>query len=71
MSATHSGRQSPPPEEQTGAQQQEVPGKGKIMPEYKPDPGYARRESVNMRDTRLQSNPEHPLEKVEEGKSGK
>ncbi|RMJ25480.1 hypothetical protein PHISP_03629 [Aspergillus sp. HF37] len=70
MSARLSGRQSPAPEEQS-AQQQEVPSLGKIAPEYKPDPNHARRESVKMRDTRLQSNPEHPLEQIEAEKMKK
>lgn len=66
MSAPLSGRQSPPPEEQTGAQEQDVPSQGRIVQEYKPSPGHAKRESVHMRDTQMQSNPQHPLEQAEE-----
>lgn len=68
MSATKTGRQSPPPENQSGAQQQDVPSKGKIAPEYKPDPEKSQRESEGTKNTQLQSNPEHPFEKVEESK---
>lgn len=67
MSAPKSGQQSPPPERQTGAQQQDVPSKGKISEEYKPDPEAAKRESEGARNT-LQSNPEHPFEKAEEAR---
>lgn len=71
MSAPLSGRQSPPPEEQTGAQEQDVPSQGKIAQEYKPSPEHAKRESVHMRDTQMQSNPQHPLEQTEEEKMKK
>ena len=69
MSAPNPGRQSPPPERQSGAQQQDVPSMGKIAPEYKPDPEQSQRESEHSKNTRLESNPEHPLAKVEEEKS--
>ncbi|RJE20259.1 hypothetical protein PHISCL_07392 [Aspergillus sclerotialis] len=69
MSAQRSGRQSPPPESQSGAQQQEVPSMGKIAPEYMPDPEKSQRESEDTKLTRLESNPKHPLEDIEQEKS--
>lgn len=71
MSVPHSGTQSPPPEQQSGPQLHDVPSAGKMSSEHKPDPEHSRRESARMRDTRLQSNPEHPLEGSEEEKSKK
>lgn len=42
---------------------------GKISPEYMPDPEKAKRESEAMKRTRLESNPKHPLEDIEQEKS--
>ena len=69
MSAQHSGTQPPPPEQQSGRQLHDVPSAGKMPPEYRADPEQMERESAKMRDTKLQSNPEHPLEKIEAEKN--
>lgn len=69
MSAPKAGRQSPDPETQSGAQQQDVPGSGRVLPEYAPPSGdeYAKQSSEETKG-RLKSNPVHPLEKREKGK---
>lgn len=69
MSAPASGRQSPPPERQTGIQQQEPPASGKIGgSSSRPAPEFAQQESEQHKESRLESNPEHPLDKIEAGK---
>ena len=63
MSAPLPGRQSPDPETQTGAQQQDPPSAGREPDEYKPkDPEYAKRQSDKEKFHDLRSNPVHPLE---------
>ncbi|KAL3457355.1 hypothetical protein BJX64DRAFT_293229 [Aspergillus heterothallicus] len=52
MSARLSGRQSPPPEDQTGKQENSPPGSGRTDPKYAPPP----------------DNPVHPLEEIEAAK---
>lgn len=63
MSAPRSGRQSPDPERQPGAQQQDTPGLGKATPNAAPSDQYAQEKSEQTK-AGLQSNPEHPLEKA-------
>lgn len=65
MSATRTGRQSPDPERQPGAQQQEVPASGHGLPEQAPSPEHSQKESNKTKDFVLESNPVHPLEKIE------
>lgn len=65
MSAPYSGRQSPPPERQSGAQQQDTPGSGKTNVGTHPEPEFSQHSSEWFRDNVLTSNPEHPLEKIE------
>ncbi|KAF2429179.1 hypothetical protein EJ08DRAFT_735164, partial [Tothia fuscella] len=58
------GRQSPEPEKQTGAQQQDAPG----------NPGeQGVKKGVNNKETleKLPSNPEHVLQKAAEEKANK
>ncbi|OJJ46628.1 hypothetical protein ASPZODRAFT_132728 [Penicilliopsis zonata CBS 506.65] len=62
MSSPKSGRQSPPPEEQPGAQQQDPPGVGKAK-EYTGGQSRAQEESERFKESGLTSNPVHPLEK--------
>ncbi|KAL4750366.1 hypothetical protein BDW72DRAFT_193976 [Aspergillus terricola var. indicus] len=45
MSAPFSGRQSPPPERQTGAQENSPPGSGRADPKFAPPPEYAPKSS--------------------------
>lgn len=68
MSAPLPGRQSPSPERQTGAQQQDTPGTGKTDVGKHSVPETSRRSSEDFRDNVLTSNPEHPLEKIEADK---
>lgn len=70
MSAQNAGRQSPDPSRQSGAQQQEVPSAGKIVPEFRtknPDEGQAESERTK---TRLTSNPQNRYEKMQGEKEG-
>lgn len=69
MSAPYPGRQSPPPERQSGAQQGDVPGSGKIAdPSVRPrEADFAQHESDEHK-VNLPSNPEQPLEKIEAAK---
>lgn len=72
MSAPYPGRQSPPPERQSGAQQGDPPASGKIgNPSVRPESDFAQQESDQHKAHGLQSNPEHPLEKVEAAKFNK
>jgi hypothetical protein len=69
MSAPNSGRQSPPPERQTGAQLNDTPASGKIGDaSNRPDPDFSQKESEQSKSHGLESNPTHPLEKLEEAK---
>lgn len=71
MSAPSSGRQSPPPESQSGIQQQDPPASGKIgASSERPGPEFAQKESDKQKG-QLGSNPEHPLEKIEAAKFSK
>ena len=77
MSSQNAGRQSPDPERQTGSQQQDVPGSGKIDDALsasgasRPAPESAQQQSEKQKQTSLQSNPVHPLERAEEAKYAK
>ncbi|TAQ85594.1 hypothetical protein B7494_g6081 [Chlorociboria aeruginascens] len=57
MSAQNPGRQSPPPEDQTGAQQQDAPSQGQGVNESTNN----KSESEDQRDA-LTSNPKGPLD---------
>lgn len=72
MSAQLSGRQSPDPERQSGIQQQDPPSSGKIgaSSSSRPAPEFAQQKSDEEKQ-HLQSNPEHPLEKIEAEKYAK
>ena len=65
MSAPLAGRQSPPPERQSGAQQQDIPGSGKTNVGKQPSPVLS---SEEYRDNVMTSNPESRLEKIEAAK---
>ncbi|KAL3489710.1 hypothetical protein BJX62DRAFT_238839 [Aspergillus germanicus] len=79
MSARLSGRQSPPPESQTGAQENSPPGSGRTDPKFAPPPEYAPKTAESHKgkddDERmsgtagLTSNPVHPLEEIEAAKT--
>ncbi|KAJ9235479.1 hypothetical protein DTO271D3_8274 [Paecilomyces variotii] len=71
MSAPRGGRQSPDPERQSGAQLQEVPGSGHTRPEQAPSPEHAQKSSNETKEHGLESNPVHPLEKIEAEKFSK
>ncbi|KAJ5804963.1 hypothetical protein N7474_010850 [Penicillium riverlandense] len=71
MSARLSGRQSPPEERQSGAQQRDPPGSGKTNVGDHPPSGSAQQKSEEHKKFQLQSNPEHPLEKIEADKYSK
>ncbi|KAJ5171438.1 uncharacterized protein N7500_004221 [Penicillium coprophilum] len=71
MSAPYPGRQSPSPERQTGAQQQDIPGSGKTDVGKPPAHEHSQQSSEDFRDNVLKSNPEHPLEKIEAEKFAK
>ncbi|PLB48084.1 hypothetical protein P170DRAFT_437796 [Aspergillus steynii IBT 23096] len=62
MSAPNQGRQSPDPERQTGAQQQEPPSSGNITSQLKGSSEQSRQEA---QQGGLTSNPKHILEDVE------
>ncbi|KAI9036699.1 uncharacterized protein KD926_001393 [Aspergillus affinis] len=63
MSAPNQGRQSPSPERQTGAQQQEPPSSGNINPQYKSSSSSSRDQT--QQGGGLSSNPKHILEDIE------
>lgn len=73
MSARFSGRQSPPPESQTGAQENSPPGSGRTDAKFAPPPEYAPKTAESHQDKNeeqsqlsgLTSNPVHPLEEIE------
>ncbi|GMF77827.1 unnamed protein product [Aspergillus oryzae] len=62
MSAPNSGRQSPPPEKQTGAQQQDPVASGHTQHGIHGDSKGA---SEDTKLHGLESNPKHPLEDIE------
>ncbi|KAJ9635997.1 uncharacterized protein PV06_01144 [Exophiala oligosperma] len=68
MSAPNAGRQSPDPERQTGAQQQEhpsQPGSGKI------DESKAKNEGKDDQTSGLADNPKHILQEHSEATTSK
>lgn len=72
MSAPNAGRDSPDPERQTGAQQQDVPGSGKVGGE---ETDKAQQAGKDTSVEGLESNPKGPLEdaaqeKLSKGKRG-
>ncbi|KAJ5105564.1 hypothetical protein NUU61_002911 [Penicillium alfredii] len=71
MSAPRSGRQSPPEERQSGAQQRDPPGSGKANLDGHPPPAEFPQQRSDEEKSRLPSNPEHPLEKIEAAKFAK
>ncbi|KAJ5890161.1 hypothetical protein N7504_010971 [Penicillium tannophilum] len=71
-STQNAGRQSPPPERQSGIQQRDPPASGKIGDSSsRPAPEFAQDESNRSKSDTLTSNPEHPLEKIEAAKYAK
>ncbi|KAJ5776930.1 hypothetical protein N7520_000176 [Penicillium odoratum] len=69
MSSKNAGRQSPPPESQSGAQQRDPPSSGKIGDSSsRPAPEFAQQQSDQSKGDVLTSNPVHPLEKIEADK---
>lgn len=75
MSSQYPGRQSPDPENLSGAQQHDIPGSGKIgssmSASTRPAPEYAQQKSDEQKRHSLQSNPEHELERIEAAKYAK
>ncbi|KAJ5881980.1 uncharacterized protein N7529_000652 [Penicillium soppii] len=69
MSAPNPGRQSPEPETQSGAQQQDTPGTGRTSVGTHPSPGHSAHESEKTKST-LESNPAHRLAEIEAEKYG-
>ena len=68
MSAPNAGRQSPEPEQQTGAQQQDAQAKpNDLGAEAKEGAQQASKDALSG----LESNPTHPLEKAAEEKTSK
>ncbi|KAI9729724.1 MAG: hypothetical protein M1834_006675 [Cirrosporium novae-zelandiae] len=63
------GRQSPPPETQTGAQQQDVPGSGKTGAAASDT--QAKQSSDTTKFHGLESNPVHILEKSAHAKTSR
>lgn len=68
MSAQNSGRQSPPPSEQTDAQSG-APASGNI--DAAPSAEHAKESSDDTKENVLSSNPEGPLEGAAQEKIGK
>lgn len=63
------GRQSPPPERQSGIQQRDPPSSGKMGDSSsRPAPEFAQQDSDRSKGETLTSNPEHPLEAIEAAK---
>ncbi|KAI9754548.1 MAG: hypothetical protein M4579_004648 [Chaenotheca gracillima] len=60
MSSQNQGRQSPSPERQTGAQQQDPPASGKA--DAAPSSTSAKEHSEETKHKGLESNPKGPLE---------
>ena len=69
MSAPNAGRQSPEPERQTGAQQQDAQSKPNEL-SGAPSMEHAKEASDDQK-AKLSSNPTHPLEKYAEEKTSK
>lgn len=69
MSAPNQGRQSPDPENQTGAQLQDPPAEGKV--DAAPSATHAQEKSDQVKHHGLDSNPTHPLEAAAEEKTKK
>ncbi|KAJ4349947.1 uncharacterized protein N0V89_008568 [Didymosphaeria variabile] len=61
MSAPNAGRQSPEPEKQTGAQQQDVPASN--INDQGAAPSQGTKQANEDQKAGLSSNPTHPLEK--------
>ncbi|KAF2457845.1 hypothetical protein BDY21DRAFT_342946 [Lineolata rhizophorae] len=70
MSAPNQGRQSPPPERQTGAQLNEPTSTQPNEQGAAPSLDHAKEASEDQK-SKLPSNPVHPLEKFAEEKSSK
>lgn len=70
MSAPNAGRQSPDPERQTGAQQQDATGSGKAAPNAAPSDDFSKDKSEENKSS-LDSNPTHPLEQAAKDKVSK
>ncbi|KAF2244480.1 hypothetical protein BU26DRAFT_523128 [Trematosphaeria pertusa] len=70
MSAPNAGRQSPDPERQTGAQQQDPVASNVNEQGGAPSQGNAKEASDDQKAS-LSSNPTHPLEKFAEEKTSK
>ncbi|KAL4871948.1 hypothetical protein BDV12DRAFT_163423 [Aspergillus spectabilis] len=71
MSTLNSGRQSPPPEDQTGAQENSPPASGRTDSKFAPPPEYApsgAKAQGHSGTEGLTSNPHHKLEEIEAGK---
>ncbi|KAI9799631.1 MAG: hypothetical protein M1833_003946 [Piccolia ochrophora] len=68
MSAPNAGRQSPDPERQTGAQQQDVPASGKA--DVASDT-HAKDKSEDHKQNTLESNPKGPLDDAADAKISK
>jgi len=68
MSAPNQGRQSPDPENQTGAQQQDAPGSGKV--DHDTESSDTKGKSNNALEG-LESNPKGPLEDAAKEKISK
>jgi len=66
MSSENQGRQSPPPEEQSGAQQQDAPSSGQGVDDKTSNKDTSKSELEN-----LTSNPTHILDKHVDQKFGK
>ncbi|KAJ5281703.1 hypothetical protein N7478_007075 [Penicillium angulare] len=72
MSAPNAGRQSPSEDRQSGAQQRDVPGSGKIGgSSSRPEPEFSQQSSDKSKSDTLESNPKHPLEDIEAAKYAK
>lgn len=71
MSAPYEGRQSPPPERQSGIQQGMPPASGKIASSSRPPPEFAQQKSDETKNFKLESNPVHKLGQIEAEKYAK
>lgn len=64
------GRQSPSPERQSGAQQQDTPGTGRTGLGSHPSREEVLRAAKEFQE-HMESNPEHPLDRIEAEKFAK
>ncbi|KAJ5747584.1 uncharacterized protein N7511_009280 [Penicillium nucicola] len=71
MSAPYPGRQSPDPENQSGAQLNDTPGTGKTSLGSHPSAEDAKKSADDFKFHGLTSNPEPLLEKIEAAKYAK